>query len=210
MEGSTRGASRTTSSTGRWGAAAAVFLVQDRACVCGGGSSGNSFRVSVGSKGLAAAGSCKAHQCTTPSVLQSARVCAAGGSCETCVTDRAPVLSRVQGSYLYPDMSLYTGGWRAGKKHGQGEAARLGSKPARCQRCFHLQAAVGCRLKGVWSLLYPRNVDCISCRSLLHLLCRLLCCTRHLLGQCWRLPAWQLGVGQPQGAGAVRPAALPL
>lgn len=37
-----------------------------------------------------------------------------------------PVLWRVQGSYLYPDKSLYTGGWKAGKKHGQGEAALLG------------------------------------------------------------------------------------
>jgi len=29
----------------------------------------------------------------------------------------------VQGSYLYPDSSMYTGGWKAGRKHGQGEFA---------------------------------------------------------------------------------------
>lgn len=27
----------------------------------------------------------------------------------------------MQGTYLYPDSSLYTGSWKAGKKHGQGK-----------------------------------------------------------------------------------------
>lgn len=125
-------------------------------------------------------------------------------------THAVPVLWRVQGSYLYPDKSLYTGGWKAGKKHGQGEAARLGSTSMCLQSPPAGNSSLSCKACG--SLPRFSSGDCIGCQRLSDSItsCAWFCATRHLLGQCWRVPAWQLGVGQPQGAGAVRPATLPL
>lgn len=68
--------------------------------------------------------------------------------CMCCVSPLDDVFGvRAQGSYLYPDSSLYSGSWKAGKKHGQGawqslQAATISSAafvlPPVCVQCREL------------------------------------------------------------------------